>query len=136
MTSKEYIKGTGIGIASGTLLGLILKFLQSLTGIKVYALLLNVDFIPYMGKVRWSEWEEFLFHLFISCIIGIIFTISIHHFNLSGRMIWALAFIVTLPAFLFYFPLSFMAIKEVPSPYDSGGIFLWLIGHLVYGVSL
>jgi hypothetical protein len=136
MTSKEYIEGTGIGIVTGILLGIILKFMQILTGIKVYVLLLNVDFIPYMRKVRWSEWGEFLFHLIISCMIGVIFTFLIDHFNLSDQMIWVLAFALTLAAFLLYFPLSFLAVKQVPAPYDPEGIILWLLGHLVYGVSL
>lgn len=136
MTSKYYMKGIGIGIASGILLGMILKFLQSLTGINVYILLLNVDFIPYLGDVRWAEWVEFLFHLIISCLIGIIFIKLIHHFKLTGRAIWILSLVLTLPAFFLYFPLSFLATKEVPGIFDPPGITLWFIGHLVYGVSL
>jgi hypothetical protein len=136
MTSKWIIKGGGIGIISGILLGLLFKSLQSQTGIKVYVLLLNIDFIPFLGEIRWSELTEFLFHLIISCMIGILFTFSIHYFNLSGLTLWMLAFGLTLPALLLYFPLSSMAIKEVPAPYDPGGITLWLTGHLVYIVSL
>jgi hypothetical protein len=136
MTSKHYMKGIGIGIASGILLGMVLKFLQSLTGINVYILLLNVDFIPYLGDVRWAEWVEFLFHLIISCLIGILFVKLIHQFKLTGRAIWILSFALTLPAFLLYFPLSSLAIKEVPGILDPPGISLWFIGHLVYGASL
>jgi hypothetical protein len=136
MTSKHYLKGIGIGIASGLLLGMILKFLQSLTGINVYILLLNVDFIPYLRDVRWAEWVEFLFHLIISCLIGILFVKLIHQFKLTGRAVWILSFALTLPAFLLYFPLSFLAIKEVPGIFDPSGIALWFIGHLVYGISL
>ncbi|WP_341984148.1 hypothetical protein [Rossellomorea oryzaecorticis] len=130
------MKGIGIGIASGILLGMILKSLQSLTGINVYILLLNVDFIPYLGDVRWAEWVEFLFHLIISCLIGIIFVKLVHQFKLTGRAVWILSFALTLPAFFLYFPLSYLAIKEVPGIYDPSGIALWFLGHLVYGVSL
>ncbi|MGR3763711.1 hypothetical protein [Rossellomorea sp. NS-SX7] len=136
MTSKHSIEGVGIGIASGIVLGVFLKLLQSLTGIKVYVLLLNVDFIPYIGDIQWNEWAEFMFHLIISCLIGFVFVFLIDQIHLSGKEVWVLAFALTLPAFLLYFPLSTLAIKDVPEANDPSGISLWFIGHLVYAVSL
>ncbi|MCA1053365.1 hypothetical protein LCM10_00100 [Rossellomorea aquimaris] len=136
MTSKPILAGFFIGIGSGIILGLVLKFLQALTGIKVYVLLLNVDFIPYFGDVHWSEWAEFLFHLVVSTILGILFVFLIRIFRLSGRAIWLTASVLTFPAFLLYFPLSLLAIKEVPDVFDPGGITLWFIGHVIYGATL
>ncbi|XXM73380.1 hypothetical protein ACQ0QQ_05670 [Lysinibacillus sphaericus] len=136
MNSSHAIKGAGIGIMSGILLGLLLKLLQAVTGIKVYILLLNVDFLPYIGSIHWPEWIEFIFHLIVSCLIGIIFVFIIHRFKLAGMSLWITSFVLTLPAFLLYFPLSSLAIKDVPSPHDATAILLWLFGHLVYGASI
>ncbi|OIU72362.1 hypothetical protein [Rossellomorea aquimaris] len=136
MNSSHAIKGIGIGIVSGILLGLLLKLLQALTGIKVYILLLNVDFLPYIGSIQWPEWIEFIFHLIVSCLIGIVFVMIIHRFKLAGMAVWITSFALTMPAFLLYFPLSSLAIKDVPAPHDPSAILLWLLGHLVYGASI
>lgn len=136
MNSKESLKGIFIGIVSGILLGLTLKLLQGLTGIKVYILLLNVDFIPYLGAVQWPELMEFIFHLIVSCLIGMVFVMIVHRFKLAGISVWITSFALSLPAFLLYFPLSSLAIKDVPAPHDPTAILLWLTGHLVYGASI
>ena len=51
----KLLKGLWIGFWSGLILGLLLKWIQSVTGEQVYTLLLNVDFIPLIGDVQWSE---------------------------------------------------------------------------------
>lgn len=52
-----------IGLISGILLGLFLKLVENITGILVYTLLLNIDFIPGVGAIKWTEPIEFIFHL-------------------------------------------------------------------------
>ena len=51
-TRSHLVNSLYIGIFSGILLGLLMKFIQSVTNVKVYTLLLNVDFIPIFGKVK------------------------------------------------------------------------------------
>jgi hypothetical protein len=136
MISNHSIKGTGIGVVSGTILGLLLKLLQTVTGIKVYTLLLNVDFIPYVGIIHWPEWIEFIFHLLVSCLIGIVYVMLINLFKLKGISVWLVSLALTLPAFFLYFPLSSLAIKDVPAPHNVTAILLWLFGHLIYGASI
>ena len=53
--------GISIGMFSGIILGLCLKWIEWLTGKQVYTLLLNVDFIPIIGPIQWPEWVEFVF---------------------------------------------------------------------------
>ncbi|WP_306010331.1 hypothetical protein [Bacillus sp. MMSF_3328] len=58
------------GAGAGFFLGLFLKAAETLTGKKVYVLLLNIDFIPVLGDIRWSEASEFFFHLLFSLLLS------------------------------------------------------------------
>lgn len=123
-----------IGLMSGILLGLILKFIEHLTGVGVYTLLLNVDFIPIIGTIQWTEPVEFLFHVIISIIIAFIFVKLIYYFQLgtSFSKLLLLSFVLSLPTFGLYFILSELAIKEVPLWNDWIAFTYWSIGHLIY----
>ena len=133
MTFKQI--GFAVGIVSGTILGLFLKWIQGLTGIKVYVLLLNVDFIPLYAS-RLPEWLEFSFHLPISCVIGLVFVFLMEKLNVSSRGAWILSLLLTFPTVFLYFPLSYLAVKDVPGLFDGTAIIFWTIGHLLYGLSL
>ncbi|WP_409253564.1 hypothetical protein V1502_06550 [Bacillus sp. SCS-153A] len=136
MTSDIIIKGSLIGFISGMILGVFLKTIQVITKLKVYTLLLNIDFIPMIGNVNWPELIEFLFHIVVSVILGIVFyyLASSYHFGYKKRFIFAAG--LTLPALLLYFPLSVMAQQEVPAVDDWAALFYWSTGHLVYALSL
>ncbi|WP_374056560.1 hypothetical protein [Rossellomorea sp. FM04394] len=136
MTFKQIGSGTIIGLVSGTLLGLFLKWMQGMTGIKVYVLLLNVDFIPVFGDKDFPEWMEFLFHLVISCVIGVVLVYMMERLNVSGKGAWILSFALTAPTVFLYFPLSYLAIKDVPGLLYGEAIILWTAGHLLYALSL
>src|SRR5699024_11796194 len=53
--------------------GFFLKILELITDLKVYTLLLNIDFIPILGNINFPEWIEFSFHIIISVILTYIF---------------------------------------------------------------
>ncbi|MEI2664880.1 hypothetical protein [Rossellomorea sp. LJF3] len=133
MTFKQI--GSAVGIISGTILGLFLKWIQGLTGIKVYVLLLNVDFIPLFGSPL-PEWLEFSFHLLISCGIGLVFVFLMEKLNVTSRGAWILAMLLTFPTVFLYFPLSYLAVQDVPGLFDGTALIFWTIGHLLYGLSL
>ncbi|PRX78363.1 hypothetical protein B0G93_103226 [Bacillus sp. V-88] len=120
---------------SGTILGLFLKWIQALTGIKVYVLLLNVDFIPLFASTL-PEWLEFAFHLLISCGIGLVFVFLMVKLNVTSRGAWILSLLLTFPTVFLYFPLSYLAVQDVPGLFDGTAITFWTIGHLLYGLSL
>ena len=123
-----------IGLMNGILLGLILKFIERFTGVGVYTLLLNVDFIPFIGTIQWTEPMEFLFHIFISIIIAFVFVKIVHYFQIgtSFRKLLILGFVLNLPTFGLFFILSELAIKEVPLWNDWIAFTYWSIGHLIY----
>jgi fructose-specific phosphotransferase system IIC component len=136
MTFKQIGSGTIMGLVSGTLLGLFLKWMQVVTGTKVYVLLLNVDFIPLFSDKDLPEWIEFLFHLVISCVIGIVFVYMMERLKVSSSGSWLLSLVITVPTVFLYFPLSYLAIKDVPGLMDGEAIILWTAGHLLYALSL
>ena len=136
MTFKQISKGFVIGLISGTLLGLFLKGMQAVTGIKVYVLLLNVDFIPIFTSKHLPEWLEFIFHLAISCMIGILFVYILEKWDVTRKGSWIPSLVLSFPTVFLYFPLSYLAIKDVPGLFDSTAIFIWTVGHLLYALSL
>ncbi|MCM3772000.1 hypothetical protein M3225_16145 [Priestia aryabhattai] len=116
--------GISIGILSGSILGLCLKWIEWLTGKQVYTLLLNVDFIPIIDPIQWPEWVEFVFHLFIAVVIGIVFVYIVDKLNnMSIRKIVLCSFLLTLPTIPLYFPLTLLALKPTPAVDDALAIF-------------
>ncbi|MFC6038197.1 hypothetical protein ACFPYN_01905 [Paenisporosarcina macmurdoensis] len=135
MTTKHKIISTlYMGIASGILLGLLLKLVEFVSQIRVYTLLLNVDFIPFIGQIEWSEPIEFLFHVIVSICIAYVFIYlaELLHFKKSLLKLWLLSFILCLPTLGLYFILSVSAIKEVPAWNDWLAFTYWTIAHLIY----
>lgn len=126
--------GILIGLTSGVILGLFLKLSQQVTGHRVYTLLLNIDFI-YSKPL--PEFIEFLLHLLISVIIGIVFA-SICGLKelVEYKDRFMLSLVLTAPTFFLYFPLTILAIKNTPSVTDSSSIILWVLGHLLYALIL
>lgn len=125
-----WIAATLTGIITGLFLGFFLKAVQGYTGEKVYTLLLNVDFVPWLPPIL-PEWFEFTLHLLVSVIIGLFY------FWWIQRSDFPLAKGVLLGAFssLLYIPLSLLSVR-VPGLLDFKAITLWIIGHLLFGILL
>ncbi|WP_201716699.1 hypothetical protein [Rossellomorea arthrocnemi] len=136
MTFKQTGAGIVLGLISGTILGLFFKWIQGSTGIRVYVLLLNVDFIPVFASKNLPEWQEFSFHLLISIIIGVVFVYLKEKLNISSKGGWLLSMLLTFPTVFLYFPLSYLAVQEVPGILNGMAIFLWTAGHLIYALSI
>ncbi|MCA0969617.1 hypothetical protein LCM20_03295 [Halobacillus litoralis] len=129
--------GIWIGTISGIVLGLFLWFVEMATGRKVYTLLMNVDFIPVIGDIEWPVYMEWLFHMIISWIIGILYVYILKHWiQDTRRNQWGLSILLTAFASTTYVPLTILAIKETPSLTDGVAILYWLIGHVLYAITL
>ncbi|MFZ3588094.1 hypothetical protein ACOI1C_02215 [Bacillus sp. DJP31] len=129
---KWYTVGIMSGLISGVVLGLFLKLIQIVTHIKVYTLLLNVDFMPIIGHIVWPELIEFVFHLLIACIIGLSYGALL--IKRSNR--YTLAILLTLPTIPLYVPLTLLSIKETPALYDLYAILWWVAGHILFALAL
>src|SRR5690625_3688159 len=73
-----------VGILTSFVLGFFLKILELITDLKVYTLLLNIDFIPILGNINFPEWIEFSFHIIISVILTYIF----YYFVVKNNCRW------------------------------------------------
>jgi hypothetical protein len=133
----KLLKGLWIGFWSGLMLGFLLKWIQSITGVKVYTLLLNVDFIPIIGRVDWSEPAEFSFHIATSLVFGIIYVYLAKRRPYPFGHLVLLSLIMCVPLYFLFFPLSVMAINpEIPAVSDAEAFLYWLFGHLAYALAL
>jgi len=133
----KLLKGLWIGFWSGLILGVLLKWVQSVTGEQVYTLLLNVDFIPVIGDVQWSEVTEFIFHMSISLVIGIVFVFLAKRRKYTFGQLVILSLLMSIPFPFLYFLLADMAINaDVPAVNDWSAFLYWVFGHLTYSLLL
>ena len=133
----KLLKGIWIGFWSGLILGLLLKWIQSVTGEQVYTLLLNVDFIPIIGNVQWSEVTEFIFHMSISLIIGVVFVYISKRRNYSFGQLVIISLLISVPFPFLFFLLSWLAVEaNVPATTDWGAFLYWVFAHLTYSLLL
>ncbi|ANU17570.1 hypothetical protein BBI11_11290 [Planococcus maritimus] len=133
----KILKGLWIGFWSGLILGLLLKWMQAVTGVRNYELLLNIDFIPLVNQVNWSELTEFVFHLIISLVIGIVYVYIAKRRRYTFGQLTIISLVLTLPTYLLFFPLSMLAVEaDVPEPGDMGAFLYWILAHLTYALLL
>ncbi|WP_285766474.1 hypothetical protein [Peribacillus sp. SI8-4] len=134
---KGIYKTMVIGIINGIMLGLAMKLVEMFFGMKVYTLLLEVDFLPVIGSFPWGEKTLFLFHLLLSIAITYSYAHIIIPFkDFRGRNEYVLAFLTITPAVLLYFPLSAWSKAGTPLPSDISAFSVWACLHLFYALSL
>ncbi|MDQ0860287.1 hypothetical protein QFZ72_003766 [Bacillus sp. V2I10] len=96
----------------------------------MYVLLLNIDFI-YREPL--PELYEFVLHLAVAVVIGILYIFTLNIFNISAILIkWLTSFVLTLPAILLYLPLTILAVRETPAINDFEAIAWWILGHILF----
>jgi hypothetical protein len=137
---KIMLYGSFIGLLSGTVLGLFLKWIESVRGTKVYTLLLNIDFFPGV-KEKLAEPVEFAIHLVVSVLIATVFfwwlAYGARYIQLQAK--WFQPFLASvlygvLPITLFV-PLTLIS-DRTPEITDMAALIWWTIGHLIYAILL
>ncbi|MGC5776215.1 hypothetical protein [Paenibacillus pabuli] len=118
------------GIFSGFVLGFFLKAIEASTDEKVYTLLLNIDFVPWLPPT-FPEYIEFALHLVVSIVIGAFYIWWVQR---SGDPMFKGILIGALSSLL-YIPLSQLS-NRVPDLYDGKAILYWLAGHLLFGTAI
>ncbi|MBT2649753.1 hypothetical protein J7E52_24095 [Bacillus sp. ISL-34] len=104
MNGRIFYKASLIGIINGILLGVMMKWAEMVSGKQVYQLLLNVDFLPLIGAVSWSEASLFFFHLLFSLAITFSYAYILHPLKIFRKWNkYALAFITIIPPSYFTF---------------------------------
>ncbi|PID14673.1 hypothetical protein CSV63_11300 [Sporosarcina sp. P34] len=133
MKTTYIVQGTWIGIITGVFLAIFLKIMQSITGHKVYTLLLNVDYIPIVKEYVFPEVIEVFFHLIVSVVLCIILVIL---YDKSSGFIrhHAVLFpiLVNVAIGLLLYPTTSFS-DRTPSVTNIISLFWWMVGHAVYG---
>lgn len=128
------LRGALTGFISGSIMGLAVKGLEAVFSKKIYTLLLNVDFIPFIGNRNLPELVEFLFHVIIAVFIGIIFAWLMEKKASSKTSPYICSLLLTLPTVFLYFPLTILAIKDTPPVDDPISFSLWTVGHILFAI--
>lgn len=122
-------------MASGIVLGLFLKLIQFFTNLKVYTLLLNVDYVPILKYIPLPETVEFGLHLVISMVLAISVNFYITRKGLQEGASRQFIIRVSLLVGLFLYSTTLLS-DRTPSLTNSYAFLTWMAGHWIYGLIL
>lgn len=117
---------------AGCIFGAFFKVVENLTGIRVYTLLLNVDYIPIIKNYRFPEVIEFIFHLIISWLITAVLCAIRNKYKWNNSMLMRNSVFIQIFIGCMLFPTTIFS-KRTPIITDYFALSWWLIGHVVYG---
>ncbi|MFF5995642.1 hypothetical protein AAGS61_12965 [Lysinibacillus sp. KU-BSD001] len=122
-------------IIAGIFLGLLMKWMQYVTGYKIYTLLMNVDYIPIVKEYTFPEWVEFTFHLIIAVILTYVIVWIAWKKSFTSKQLISFTVIVNIVIAIALYPTT--ALSDRTPPLLSVPSFgLWLVAHIAYGVVL
>lgn len=124
-----------IGVITSFVLGFFLKLLEVITNLKVYTLLLNIDFIPVIGDINFPESIEFLFHIIISICIAFIFNALIKKYKWNWQGILFHVSLGNMLIGLLIYPITLLS-DRTPPLFSIFSLNFWLLGHLIYGIAM
>ncbi|MFD2445281.1 hypothetical protein ACFSO7_15060 [Bacillus sp. CGMCC 1.16607] len=135
MKDRRYKKAILAGIISGCFLGFFLKVIETITSLKVYTLLLNVDYIPWINRFRLSESIEFGFHLIVSILLSLFLVKFLTTKEWESKRKITLVVVVCITIALLLFPITALSTRT-PALNNYSALFYWLLGHALYGLLL
>lgn len=129
-------KAATIGLLSGIILTVFLKFVETTTHYRVYTLLLNVDYIPYLNRFQFPELLEISFHLVVSMALSILIYLFIDCLQFSSNLkIILLCITICTSIGVLLFPTTALS-TQTPAITSIPSFFYWLLGHVVFGFTL
>ncbi|WP_438298173.1 hypothetical protein [Sporosarcina sp. FA15] len=121
------------GLISGLFLAALLKIIEHITRFKVYTLLLNVDYIPYIKTFVFPELVEVGFHLIVSIALSICLYLMIINGKISSsRKIIVLCTFVSFIIGVAIFPTTTFS-DRTPAFTSIPSFSYWIVGHIMYG---
>lgn len=123
------------GLISGVALGVFLGVIEEFLHIRVYTLLLNVDYVPVLKEFALPEIVEFGLHLFISVVLaaGVEYYANKKDIELESK--FRLVFLVSLIIGLTLYPTTLLSNRTPPISSLYAFLF-WMLGHGLYGLIL
>ena len=124
------------GFLSGLVLAALLKVVELITHLKVYTLLLNVDYIPYINTFTFPELIEVGFHLIVSIALAVCLYLLFVHLKITSRkQIIVTATTVCFIIGIALFPTTTFSDKT-PDFRSIPSFSYWIAGHISYGYIL
>ncbi|KYG28637.1 hypothetical protein [Priestia endophytica] len=123
------------GIVSGTIMSVFLKVVEELTHLRVYTLLLNVDYIPLLKRVTSNEPLELIPHLIVAIIVSVGWFVMLQKINLTKQKGRIATIMMAMCIGLLLYPSTIMS-ERTPSLSSFSSLGFWLLGHLVFGILL
>ena len=117
-----------VGLVSGLVLNYYFKFIEWLTGDKVYTLLLNVDYFPILKNYTFPEWIEISFHMVVSFALAFIYAWLWKRWNKPFLYTVLTALLIG----LIIYPTTGFS-DRTPEVTDLSALAWWQTGHLLYG---
>lgn len=111
---------------------MFLKLIQSITSLKVYTLLLNVDYIPILKDIKLPEVVEFGLHMVISIGLALLMNFYIFKKKLGQEAIHRFVIRVSLIVGLLLFPTTLLS-ERTPPITSTNAFLFWMAGHWIYG---
>ncbi|MBO0601387.1 hypothetical protein I2483_06910 [Sporosarcina sp. E16_3] len=137
LLTKRGLQKAGLyGLVSGLFLAALLKIVEYITHFKVYTLLLNVDYIPYINTFIFPELVEVGFHLIVSIALAICLYLLIVYRKVSSRK--KIIFLSTFVCFIIgiaLFPTTTFS-DRTPAFSSIPSFSYWIGGHIMYGYIL
>lgn len=123
------------GLLSGMALGLFLGVIEYVFNIKVYTLLVNVDYVPVLKEFALPGIVEFGLHLIISVALaaGVEFYATKREIELESK--FRLIFMISLIIGLALYPTTVLSNRTPPISSLYSFVF-WMLGHGLYGLIL
>ncbi|KZO00034.1 hypothetical protein ACP2W0_02330 [Pseudobacillus badius] len=133
---RKIAKAGWYGLIAGIILSIVFKLIEQITQVKVYTLLLNVDYIPIINRYYFPEIIEVSFHLVVSILLSMVLLAVLQHERVTtgGHILaWCTA-ICTLIGLLL-FPTTALS-DRTPAVTSIPALSYWLAGHALYGLVL
>ena len=136
LTNLGWKKPILSGLISGLVLAVLFKLTEALTHLKVYTLLLNVDYIPYINTFAFPELIEVGFHLVVSIALAICLYLLFIQIKVTSRK--QIIVICTTVCFIIgvvLFPTTTLS-DRTPDLTSIPSFSYWIAGHIIFGFVL
>jgi hypothetical protein len=120
-------KAVVAGFVSGAALGVFLKIAEARTGFPVYTLLLNVDYVPFLGV--WPEWAGFGLHLGVAVAFAWVLLRLLWRGHTGGKAA-PITVLFGVAVALLLWPTALLS-ESTPIFRDTAAFGWWMTGHLM-----
>jgi hypothetical protein len=128
-------KGFVAGTVSGLFLGIFLKVVEVVTNLKVYTLLLNVDYVPILNQYSLHESIEFGIHLIISIFLSLFLTLFLTKKTWNSTTKFSFVWFISTVIGVLLYPTTSLS-SRTPDITNFAALSFWMIGHVLYGLIL